>query len=321
MGEVEEHLVYFLANEKSAALRAAIAKKGSGVLEDVLMRVRLSVRSMQMPLEELQQRLGTFERKISEAQRERVVANDLLTGDSKRVHEFLEEQAEALRGKARTYLEGVAKEAIAGDGGQGEDAVRERIAAVIPAFFEHHMGEMTTLFTNRIAEVLQIHQQRADDLIESIRKAAAELFDIPYRAPESASAFEMTQEPYWVTHKWTASLGLIPQEFIDRLLPERVRKARMMKRLIEQAGGLVISNVENIRWTIYQSLDRSFIRFGSTLDKRLASTIEATHGAIRIALAKRKEHAQAVAENIALLKTTETELSRIKAHLEQDARA
>lgn len=319
MEEVEQHLVYFLANEKSAALQTAIARKADGVLENVLMLVRLSIRSMQMPLEELQQRLEIFKKKIGEVQRERLVANDLLTGDSKRIHEFLEEQAEALRAKATAYLLGAVKEVLAMDGRKGEDSTRERLDEVIPGFFEHHMGEATTLFDKRISEVLQSHQRRADELIESIRLAAAELFDVPYKAPESAGVFEIERKPYWVTRNWaTTFLNPISPEFIDRFLPKGIRKSRMMKRLTEQIMELVNTNVENLRWPVFLSIDETFRRFGSTLDERLAATIEATHGAIQAALTKRHEQAEVVDKEAARLAAAEAELMQIKKHLEQD---
>ena len=315
LANVERHLVEFLASEKSKALHEAVSRKAADVVADVLMRLRLSIRSMQMPLEELQQRFGIFEEKIAEAQRERHVANDLLTGDRKRMHEFLEEQSEALRRKAAAYLKGVVKEASAGNGGQDEEAIRERLAAVIPGFFEHHMGQMTSLFGKRIGEALLPHQRRADALIESVRRAAADLFEIPYQAPESAGAFEMVQEPYWVTHQWTSTVSLIPPGFIDRFLPEGLRKARMMKRLKEQIGGLVIRNVENLRWAIYQSLDQTFTRFGSSLDERLAATIEATHGAIRAAIDRRRQQSEAVSPEVSRLETAVDGLAQVQAAL------
>jgi len=86
-----------------------------------------------------------------------------------------------------------------------------------------------------------------------------------------------------------------------------------------QIGELVISHVENLRWATCQSLDQTFIRFGSSLDERLAATIEATQGAIKAALAKRREHAEAVAQEVARLSAAEAELSRGRTSLEQEA--
>ena len=317
--EIEDHLVEFLADEKATDLRRAIARRTCGILEAALMQVRLSIRSMQMPAEELQQRLETLERKIGEVQRERFVANDLLAGDRRRMHDLLEEHSEALRHRAAAYLGLTIRETAAAEDGRQEPSATDRLAAVIPGFFEHHAGAMTSLFASRVAEALRPHQRRADSLIESVRVAAAELFDVSYRAPESESAFEMAREPCWITHKWMTEVTLIPPGALDRFLPPGIRKRWVMKRLREQVSGLVVTNVENLRWAIYQSLDQTFLRFGSSLDDRLHATIQATRGAIQAALTKRREHSEAVAGELADLAAAEMEISRIKTALEREA--
>ncbi len=95
----------------------------------------------------------------------------------------------------------------------------EALAAATPWFFEHRLGEMTALFERRTAEVLRPHQERANELIESVRRTAPELFDVPYRAPENSSAFEMVSQPSLVTHTWSASLGPIPASLVDAVRP------------------------------------------------------------------------------------------------------
>ncbi len=317
--EVEKHLVDFLAQEKAAVLRNAVSRKACDVVENVLMRLRLVIRSWQMPLEDLQQRLEVFGRRLAEIARERMIADDVLKGDRRRMHEFLQEQSEELRREARVYLEGVIKEAsaVAGEGEVVSETLQARMAGVIPDFFEHQLGVTSELFEKKAAEVLGVHQQRADSLIESVRKAAADLFDVPYHAPESTGAFKMYREPHWVTHKWSSTINPIPPGAIDRLLPSRVRKARVMKRLLDEIHVLVVSNVENLRWATYQSIEQTFLRFGSALDERLADTISATHGAIQAALEKRKAHSQFIAGESSRLQSFVDGLTKIKERIER----
>jgi predicted GTPase len=46
---------------------------------------------------------------------------------------------------------------------------------------------------------------------------------------------------------------------------------------------VVTSNVENVRWATYQSIDETVRQFGSALDRRLADTTAAPHGPVRAA--------------------------------------
>ena len=296
MEKVERHLLGFLMREKSEALLQAAAHKAADIVGEVLMQLRLAVRALQMPLEDLQSRLALFERKIAEIRRERQIAGDLLAGDKKRMHQFLEEQADALRSRASRHLRGVIDEALGKTSSLAslEEDVRKALSDAIPGFYEHELGEMTALFGSRMAEVLLPHQQRADELIGAVRKAAADLFDIPYYAPDSRNAFEMTREPYWVTHSWDSTFSPIQQRLMDRLMPKAIRQSRIRKRVMQQVFMLVIRNVENLRWATYQSLDQTFYRFGCDLDERLAATIAATQGAIEAAIANRAQRAESI---------------------------
>ena len=314
--EVERHLLDFLENEKGSALREAVSRKAAGALDEALLRLRLEQRSLQMPLENLQQRLTALEGKIDEAKREREQVSDLLGGDRRRMHQFLEEYTGELRDEANEYLRGIVREALVRDGQSSEEGVLKALGEAIPGYFEHQVGQTAELFRERVAQTLKPHQKRADALIEGVRRTAAELFDVPYRAPESSGAFEMAHRPYWVKHKWTSSLIPIPAGLLDRSLPATARLKRMRKRLFAQVEELVVSNVENLRWATFQSIDQTFSQFGSALDRRLEETIEATHGAIRAAIERRRSHSKKVADEEERIVAATRELEHLRKKLE-----
>jgi len=318
MAEVERHLIGFLASEKTATLRRALVNTAQGILADVLMRVRLTVRSLQMPLNELQDRLKLFGQGIADAERQRVIAADLLAGDKRRAVARLEEEAEGLRKRARLYLQGVVQEALATAAEKTEEAAAQQsLHRAIPTFFEHEMGVISSRFGPYMRDVLQPHRERAGELIQRVRQTAASLFDIPCREDESLDPFELPDQPYWITHSWDTLVGLIPAELFDRFLPVNSRRARVRNRLMERVEKLVLHNVEDLRWTTLQTLERTFRQFASDIDNRLKETITATHGAIRAAQSRRQEHAEAVAAEIERLEVHTSELTEIQCQLLQ----
>lgn len=313
--DIERHLLEFLASEKNQALGEAIRKKSCDIVGECLMRGRLSLRTLQLPLEDLQNRLDLFKVEIGEAEIQRVAAADLLAGDRKRMHAFLEGYAEEIREKAREYLGGLVQGVFDNDPGAGQDEVKEALEEAIPGFFEHQVGEAMDLFRGRMTQTLRPHQQRADGLIESIRKTAAELFEVPYQAPESSDAFEMVRQPYWITHKWSNTFAPIQSGLAEKFMPAEAWRKQLARRLLSQTEELVVPNVENLRWAIFQSIDQTFLRFGSTLDRRLSETVEATHGAVRAALEKRRVHSETVAEEAANTGAVVEGLEEIRAEL------
>jgi GTPase Era involved in 16S rRNA processing len=319
LSAVERHLVEFLANEKHEVLCEAVARKANDLIAEALMRLRLEKQSIEMPIEVLRKRLAEFERGIEQVKNQRRRAGDMLAGDGKRTISFLEEHAGRLRTDARTYLEGVVKEALARAGGSAvnEEALHVALDTAIPGWFEYQTGATADLFRERIAEVLRPHQEEADAIIETIRQQAAELFDIPYRAPEGNRAFEMVQQPYWITRQWSSGLNPLPRGFTDGFLPENLRRRRILKRVNEQIESLVLSNVENLRWATYQSVSETFRRFGAALDKRLEQVLESTHGAIRTVLEERATRGGAVKDRIALLDVSIADLGEIYEELNE----
>lgn len=316
MAAVEDHLVHFLAKEKAAVLRKALSSKATDILSDILLQINLTIRSLNMPLEELEQRQHTFEGKIKETERQKTVAGDLLTGDRKRLMEFLEDQAAELRQKGRIHFEHILEQILADN--VSIDEARQSLLNELPVFFERELGDMSRVFEARVTDVLQPHQERADELIETIRKTAAELFEIPYHAPESSQAFEMTRQPYWATQQRQSFMNPIPEGVIYNLLPAGMRKKRMRKYLSEEIGFLVFQNVENLRWVTLQNLNQAFRRFSLELADRLEDTIVATHGAVQEAMKKRTEQSHTVANELQRYEATQLSLEQIMKNLETE---
>lgn len=311
---IRAHLVDFLVNEKARVLAQAVAKKGADIAAQVLMLLNLTSRSLQMPIESLGERLALLEEKIREAERQRLSAGDLLAGDRKRTVEFLERQSATLRKKAGVHFEGVLLEATAtSKGGESIDKkAREALTETIPGFFERELGEVMAEFNEHLAQILMPHQARAEDLIEAIRKGAAEIFEIAYQAPESEGSFEAVRQPYWVTHKWSSSLNPLHAGLFDWILPAGLRRSMVLKRLMGHLEDLIIHNVENLRWATLQNLDHAFRKFISDLDDGLSETISATHGAIEAVIKHKKDHTENVADEMSGIESSITSMTTLE---------
>lgn len=301
MDGVSKYLFTFLAHEKNRTLQVAIAKKTVDILESLIMHLELLLRSLEMPLLDLDERLQVFAEKIQEAQRERIQIGDLLQGERKRMVALLEEQAETLRQRARTHLLEIVATYLDSRTDNLEAKIQDTLAEAIPTFFEHELTEMAHAFEEKVTEVLGPYQRRVDELIETIRRKASELFDIPYYAPKSSEAFTMEKRPYWVTHKWYTHFSFLPEGMLSVFLPAGVRRGKLMKQVNEEIEELVVSNVENLRWATLQNLDQTFRQFHAALDERLEKTIAATHGAIEKARLRRIEQKENIAEEVTCL--------------------
>jgi ribosome biogenesis GTPase A len=306
LAELEKHLIQFLASEKRETLNAAVARKAAALIAQLQLETEIVLKSLRLPVEDLEQRMATFDEATKQFEVERRTASDLLAGDRLRALQELEREAERLRAGARAALERELDQALAA--GENSDGARKRLTATVVAFFNDALRRVIRKVGARLEEVLRVHQRRADELITLVRQTAAKLLEIPFHAPESSEAFQAKREPFWVTAARTAELNPIPPGAFDQLLPTPVRKTRMRKRLLEEIDAVVVRNVENLRWATRQNLEDTFRRFGAELDERLAMSLAATRGAMQKALEQRKQHADQIDSEI---EAKQTALSRL----------
>ncbi|OPX18689.1 MAG: hypothetical protein BZ151_13340 [Desulfobacca sp. 4484_104] len=241
MAEIEHHLLDFMAKEKSRVLGAAVSRKAADLIDDVLLQLRLASRSLEMPLVKLHECLEIFDRKLEEIDHQLQVTGDILTGERKRLHELLEENVNRLRGEAEQYLGKVVAEALGGSGQADpkQSAIQSILDAAIPEYFEKQNTRLTELISKRMDMVLKPHQVRADELIETLRQTAANLFEIPYHAPRSDQAFSLSRRPYWLTRRWSTRLNPLPMSLGDSLFSNG--RQRIQKRERRRNQGETIS--------------------------------------------------------------------------------
>ena len=184
--------------------------------------------------------------------------------------------------------------------------------------FEHARERRANECAADADAVLSTYQQRVDELITAVRRAAAELFDVSFRQDIERDAFAIGEEPYWVTEDIVSTLIPDPGRVLDRLLPSQLRRAHLRRRLIRETEQLIVRNAENLRWAILRGFDETFRNATGHLDERLDDAITATQKVIKDALAKRRDRSFAVDPEIGRLAGVLSSLTDIREALSRD---
>jgi GTP-binding protein EngB required for normal cell division len=311
--ELEAHLIEFLAHKKQATLAAAIARKASALVHELRLETEIALKSLRLPMQELEQRIRTFDEAAARFETQRQAAGDLLAGDRIRALQELQADAERLRQEGRAAFEQELDRALGG--GADSETARATLAKTVVAFFDTALAEVVRTVGERVATMFSAHQERADELINLVRQTAADLLEIPLLAQARTDRFEPRRDPFWVTTARTVTLSPIPPGAFDRFLPQSMRKRRLRQRLMEEVDSVLRRNVENLRWATRQNLEDAFRRFGAELDERLASSLDATRGAMQAALVRRGEHSEAVEAEIAERIASSAKLHQIASDL------
>lgn len=319
MAGVEAYLARQLAAEKNNVLEHAIRSKALDVLSQAAAEAALRIRILEMPLDDLAVKAQAFEEALRSIEERHRTTRDLLAGDQRRLREDLERRIGSLRSEVSAKLAAVVDEEMAAHLRMSEPAQRA-LAAAMEQMFEAARGEFAKTFTGTADSLLSNHQRRIDGLIDTVRRTASEIFDVPFRQHLESGSFEFGEEPYWVTGK-KIETGLIPDAsgLIDRFLTKGLRAHRLRSRLIARANELIIRNAENLRWAVLRGIDETFRRAGRTFEERLDDAIATTRGVIHQALTRRRDQAVAIDSDLKRLNCAKRKLSKLQEELAEEA--
>lgn len=313
---IEQEIVRYLSHEKATSLRVSVRRKACDLVDQALADLGLRIRALELPLTDLEQRAATLAEALRSIEVERRAVQDLLAGDKARAAAELEAQAERLRREGRDHVTAAMQRAIKeNDGCLDEHQVHRAIAEAIPAFFDAELVETATAFRQSVEQMLAAHQARSDALAASVRRTAADLFDVPFRAVGATEPFRLGPEPYWVTQELRTVLTPSPASFLTRLLPGGPKERRLRQRLEAEIAGLVQRNVENLRWATLRGLNETFRRFAGRLDEHLVEALSVTQGVIGAALDRRRSHADETEAKLARLQALHDRLDGCRTEL------
>ena len=320
ISEVEDHLVSALAREKIRWLDEAVGSKAADILAHATAELELRVRTLNMPIEELATKSDEFRRALLSIEEQRRITRDLLAGDHRRLREALDFRIADLRREVGTKLAGVIDASLSDTVPKSWEAeARCSLAAAMENEFEKAQGPIVSVFATDTTEALRRYHNRIQELINSVRRTAAEIFNVALWPEGQLEEFELGEDPYWITESSGGSLIPDPSRLLDRVLPASLRRARLRARMIWQAEQLIIRNAENLRWAIVRGLDETFRKAAAQFEERLEQTIVWTRDIITEALERRREQSSSVAPEVNRLTAAAATLASLRQELGVEA--
>ena len=270
-------------------------------------------KSYQSPIEELEEKIKILEKEIEKAKEQKIYVGDILKGDMKRIEAFLDNEAEKLKDKSyKFFKEKVVDLCENNDTSSIKQKVEEFIQNTIPPYFEKEFGVFSRNFNKKASEILSSHEDKAMEVIEIIRKNAMKLMDIPYIPLQGDKGLKMRIKPYWVVNRWDTTLTAISNTVVDTFMPKSMLKNKLLKRYLEKLDMLLNSNIENLRWSIFQGIQDTFREFNFDFDRQMEEVINATKGAVEKAISTKQSKTGKIDEEIEKLDKVINKLENMK---------
>lgn len=307
LAAIEDHLRRYLAEEKARTLAEAVAKKAEGILLEATTELELRGKTLAMPLDELSSKSQSFEQSLSSIEGQRHIVQDLLAGEQRRLVAELKSRTDKLHDEVCAKLSKIVDDELGKTESPAWTAeAQRRLAVAIEAAFDQAREELIRSFSADVNAAFATHHRRFEELINDVRKAAADIFEIQFHQVSEDSPFELTNDPYWVTQHIHESLIPDPGGIIDYLLPRSLRRARLRERVVKRTNKLVLRNTSNLHWALLQSINDTFRKAGSQFEDQLSAAIQTTRAVIEATLERRRARSFEV----------EPELARVREHME-----
>jgi GTP-binding protein EngB required for normal cell division len=319
---IEDFLSRYLAAEKPQTLIEAIARKAEDVLWDAGAEVDLRVKTLEMPLETLHAKSQAFEQALTSIEQQRQVVGDLLDGELRRLLAELRVQMDGLYQHVCNELSKVVEqELVSVSPPRWTAAAKERLAHAIETEFDAAFERFIDSFSATLNASFSARQRHSEELLNDVRKTAAEIFEIDFHSGSEDGWFEFSHDPYWVTQHVRETLIPDPTVLVDRLLPGTLRRTRLREHVIRSTNDLVLRNTSNLHWALLQSLKDAFRSASAQFEARLDNAIDATKTVIEATLERRRVRTFEVKPEIVRLDSLRAALIRHRNEIVATARA
>jgi Dynamin family len=313
---VEEFLSRYLAREKATTLRAAVRSKAIDILLNACDEIALRLRALEMPLQELEVKVGLFSEAIRNAEDHRLVLPDLIAGRKRRIVSRLEIEISRLREEAEDRLATRVTTELARSGQWSQEAAASHTAAV-EEYFDAAQRNLFRGFSCEIDEALSFLQVSIDDLLTNVRRSAEDFFDVAFQGSTMAPPLEIRSEPYWVSAYVNTRLMPDLSSFVRYIVPRSWRGAWLRARLLGETRELVLQNAEHLRWSLLRAFDENFLRASADLQRRIDDAAGRMRQLVTTTFEQRNSQQSGIEPDVERLKKLKCELDALNKVLGQ----
>ena len=306
VADVERYISGDLAAQKGALLEKAVRSKAADIISEAISALRLQIRALEMPLQELAEKCQAFQRTLVAIEGQRRIIRDLLDGERRRLREQLEQQIDLLRKSAMSKLVEIVDQRLRENEDPGE------LSQAIGETFDTARQKLTASFVAIFDCALENHQKRIGSLVGEVRRNAGALFNTSFELGFEPDSFSLGEDPYWVTERVQTALLPDASGLVDLIVPHPVRRRRRRERMLHQLDEIILRNAENLRWAILRGIDETFRKAGLKFEAHLDNAIATTNGVVQQALERRQTNNLAACGELSRLQMKSSVLSEFQ---------
>lgn len=289
--QFSEFLNTFLMEEKGKILILSVANNLLRLLSQARFELDLEMKSLSTPLEELREKIKTFEEKKKEVLIEKNDFDFLLDGEIKRIgknilDEDLTSYGKELRLKAETSLEKYYQEESGLSLKELHKHLEEHIISEVRLAVNAWRGIEDEKLSKAFEAACKRFIIKIDETVDSLLKFSSELFAVPYDAVKAEALWSTKSRFYYKFAEQPVGLEIITSS-LTLSLPKFIGEKIIIRKMKEYLQRVITMQLCRIGSDFEERLDKSKLDFRWEMLQRIEATIEGISAAIEKGIAQR----------------------------------
>lgn len=288
--ELEESLRSFLRTDKEKVLLATVAGGALKACDDLELSLNLERQAIMAPARELKQKIEHLNRKLEEALLDRQDMMRILQGEARRLMGILDEDLEVFKEEASRQICAELSSHLEKTGTpardmqrEAESFVRQAIEGTFDDWVPGENGRMSAAYEGTARRFTA----KADDLIRSIKKVAADLFSLDVRTWDEAETITGDSDLYYVVGDPEPFLPMPDRSTFLFLMPRAWALKVLLNDMKRRVWIEVDRNCGRVRHDMLDRIDRSLRDLRFSLDEGITAAVAGIREAISLAQSHR----------------------------------
>jgi GTPase SAR1 family protein len=317
--EFENVLNAFLMHGKGEVLIVSVTNNLLRLLSQARLGLELEMKSLVTPLEELEEKIKTFEERKREVLMEKDDFNLLLDGAVKNIvdkvlNEDMKEFRQQLILKVSEDFERSYNERSGMSLQQLRKYLEERVITEVKQSFSSWRGIEDERLAKTFEMACKRFIMRIDDTVDSLLNFSAELFAVPFDIVKAEAIWSTKSGFYYRFQEQPVGIEIVTSS-LTLLLPKFIGEKIILRKVREYLHRMIDLQSASAGHDFERRLDRSKLDFRWEMFRRIEATIEGISKAIEKGISRKSEGEQAVEERKAVLHEAEKRIQEIKGKL------
>jgi len=313
--EFSEALNTFLMEDKGKILILSVTNNLLRNISQARFELELELKSLATPLDELKEKIQTFEEKKKDVLIEKDDFYLLLDGETKRIiNNVLGEDLKAFRHglalKALENFESGYKERSGMSLKELRKHLEERVITEVKQAFD----AWRVLEDDRLAKTFEAACKRfiikIDETVDSLLKFSAELFDVPVDIVKAEAIWSAKSGVYYKVKDQPVGIEIVASS-LTLMLPKFIGEKIILRKMKEYLHHVIDTQTARVGYDFEQRLDKSKLAFRWEMLQRIEATIKGIGAAVEKGMNQKNSGEKEVEERKKIVSSILQQLNEI----------